>query len=164
MKGDTEHMASGLKLTIELVPRPCWHSNLHTSMPRATWDHLRRLVYTKYNYHCGICQASNVQMICHEIWQYDDEQHIQKLAGFIALCPMCNHCKHLGLAGTLAAEGKLDFEQVIAHFMRVNQCSREDYEAHEKEAWRLFAERSKHSWTTDLGKYTHLVIQKERTN
>src|SRR5713101_1784022 len=128
MKGDTEHMASGLKLTIELVPRPCWHSNLHTSMPRATWDHLRRLVYTKYNYHCGICQASNVQMICHEIWQYDDEQHIQK----------------------------------IARFMRVNQCSREDYEAHEKEAWRLFAERNKHSWTTDLGKYAHLVTQKER--
>jgi hypothetical protein len=105
---------------------------------------------------------SNVQMSCHEIWQYDDEHHIQKLAGFIALCPMCHHCKHLGKAGLLAAEGKLDFEKVIEHFMRVNQCSREEYEAHSKEVWCIWRERNEHTWTTNLGMYAHLVTQEHR--
>lgn len=146
-----------MRLTIELVPSPCWQINLRTSMPRATWDHLRRLVYTKYNYHCGICQVSNVQMNCHEIWQYDDEHHIQKLAGFIALCPMCHHCKHLGKAGLLAAEGKLDMEKVVEHFMRVNQCSREDYLAHKAEAFATWHKRNEYAWTTNLGKYARLV-------
>jgi hypothetical protein len=111
------------------------------------------------------CQTSDVTLNCHEIWQYDDENHMLKLAGFIALCPMCHHCKHIGFAGSLAAEGKLDFEQVIEHFMRVNQCSREDYQAHEKQAWDVWQERSMHfDWTTDLGTYAHLVLCQSKTD
>jgi hypothetical protein len=153
-------MANGLQLTIELVPSPCWEINLRSSMTRANWDHLRKLVYAKYNYRCGVCLASNVRLNCHEIWHFDDENHIQRLTGFIALCEMCHHCKHIGLAGVLASEGKLDFEQVIAHFMRVNQCSREDYRAHEEAAFAQWRERNGFEWTTDLGMYAHLVTQK----
>ena len=154
----------GLRLTIELVPQPCWYSNLRTQMTRAMWDHLRELVNAKYNDRCGICQASRqiskVTLHCHEIWQYEDEKHIQKLTGFIALCEMCHHCKHIGLAGIRALEGRLDFNQVVEHFMQVNQCSREEYRAHSKEAGRTWRERNEHTWTTDLGTYAHLVTQK----
>ncbi len=129
----TKTPSNELRLTIELVPSPCWQVNVRTSMTRAHWDSLRKSVYANYDYHCGICQASEVQLHCHEIWHYDDEKHIQKLAGFLALCPMCHHCKHIGRAGILASEGKLDFEQVIEHFMRVNHCSREDYQAHKND-------------------------------
>lgn len=153
-------IVKGLRLTIELVPSPCWYSNLRTQMTQTDWDKLRKSVYAEYNHHCGLCQASDVMLNCHEIWQYDDENHIQKLTGFIALCPMCHHCKHIGLAGTLASEGKLDFEKVIEHFMQVNQCSREEYEAHSEEAWHTWGERNKHTWTTDIGTYAHLVRQK----
>ncbi len=152
-------MEDDLKLTIELVPSPCWQSNLRTSMTRAHWDNLRKSVYAKYNYHCGICQASNVQLNCHEIWHYDDGNHIQKLAGFIALCPMCHHCKHIGHAGILASQGKLDLEQVIEHFMQVNQCSRDVYSTHRKAAFDAWHERNRFEWTTDLGTYAHLITQ-----
>ena len=144
-------MADSLKLTIELVPSPCWQSNVRSSMTRAQWDTLRKSVYATYNYQCGICQASNVQLNCHEIWHYDDENHIQKLAGFIALCPMCHHCKHIGHAGILASQGKLDLEQVIEHFMQVNHCSREFYSTHRKAAFNVWHERNRFEWTTDLG-------------
>ncbi len=152
-----------MRLTIELVPRPCWYSNLRSKMTRANWDHLRTLVYATYNDRCGICHASRhvsgVTLHCHEIWQYDDEHHVQRLAGFIALCEMCHHCKHIGLAGIRASEGTLDFEHVIAHFMLVNHCSYEDYEVHSQEAWDTWHERNTHQWVTDLGIYGNLVTQ-----
>ncbi len=72
---------------------------------------------------------------------------------------MCHHCKHIGLAGILASEGKLDFEQVIEHFIRVNQCLREEYQAHEKAAFDEWRERNRFEWTSDLGTYAHLVAQ-----
>ncbi len=150
-------MPNSLKLTIELVPAPCWQSNLRSSMRRANWDNLRKSVYDTYNFRCGICNASNIQLNCHEIWQYDDKNHIQNLTGFIALCPMCHHCKHIGHAAILASQSKLDLEQVIAHFMHVNQCSREEYNTHKKAAFDMWRERNRFEWTTDLGNYAHLL-------
>lgn len=35
---------------------------------------------------------------CHEMWQYDDKNHVQKLAGLIALCPDYHKVKHIGYA------------------------------------------------------------------
>ena len=139
----TKTSSNGLRLTIELVPSPCWQINVRTSMTRAHWNTLRKSVYANYDYYCGICQASNIQLHGHEIWHNDDEKHIQKLTGFLALCPMCHHCKHIGRAGILASEGKLDLEQVIEHFMRVNQCLREDYQAHKKAAFDVWRERNR---------------------
>jgi hypothetical protein len=150
-----------LRLKIELVPSPCWYNNLRERMLRPEWDKLRRQIYARYQWRCGICNTSNVTLHCHEIWQYDDKQHIQKLTGFICLCPMCHYCKHMGKAGLLAAEGKLDINQVIEHFMRVNQCSREEYEEHSKQAWDTWKARSRHEWTTDLGIYAGLVNEQE---
>ena len=76
-----------MRLTIELVPRPCWYSNLRNKMTRANWDHLRTRGYATYNDRCGICHASRhmsgVMLHCHEIWQYDDEHHVQRLAGMV---------------------------------------------------------------------------------
>lgn len=130
---------------------------MRTNMSRSAWDKLRKEVYAQYKYHCGICQASNVRMNCHEIWLYDDSLHVQRLEGFICLCDMCHHCKHMGLAGVLAREGKLDLETVIEHFMRVNECSREEFEEHSNEAWDIWRARSQHEWTTEFGVYAHLV-------
>lgn len=112
-----------MKLTTELVPSPCFYSNLRNQVTRSVWDKLRKQVYAQYNYQCGICQASNVTLDCHEIWEYDDVSHIQRLTGFIALCKMCHHCKHMGHSGILASQGKLDITQVEEHFMRVNECT-----------------------------------------
>ncbi len=54
-------------------------------------------------------------------------------------------------------------EQVIAHFMQVNQCTRAEYEEHSKEAWDTWKERSKvKEWTTEFGAYAHLVTPPAR--
>jgi len=79
------------KLSIELVPKTVWYKNLRNMVKRSVWDNLRRGAYAKYGYRCGICGASKQQLNCHEIWDYDDETHIQTLTGFIALCNLCHH-------------------------------------------------------------------------
>ena len=57
----------------------------------------------------------------------------------------------------LAQRGGLDFEQVVAHFMRVNHCSHDEFEAYSAQAFDLWRKRSQEPWTLDLGKYAHLL-------
>jgi hypothetical protein len=97
-------------------------------------------------------------MNAHEQWVYDDEEAVSHLAGIIAICDLCHHCKHLGFAGNLAAAGKLDIEQVIAHYCAVNGCTRDDYERDKDLAFAQWSERSDASgWKTDFSEYAALL-------
>jgi hypothetical protein len=146
------------RLTIELVPEPCWYANMRKAMSTSQWDRLRRQVYAEYDHKCEVCGVHPEQLNCHERWSYDDRKHVQRLEGFIALCDWCHHVKHIGLAGLLADEGRLDYEQLIAHFTRVNECSREAFEEYRKAAFKEWERRSRSKlWRTDLGAYAELV-------
>ena len=145
-----------LILTIELVPSTAWYNNLRKVLSTAEWDRIRKQVYADYNHRCGICKAEG-RLNCHEIWEYDDKKHIQHLRGFIALCDMCHHVKHIGLAGILDTEGRINFEDVIKHFMKVNNCSRKFFDEHHKISKKQWRERSKFKWKTDLGNYEELI-------
>lgn len=148
-----------LKLKIDLVPQTCWYNNLRKQMRRSQWDKLRKKVYADQGNACQICGAEG-KLNCHEIWRYDEERHIQELVGFHAVCGMCHHVIHFGMAQILASQGQLDLEAVIEHFMKVNGVSREVFEAHKIEAFRTWQERSKYQWQTDLGEWTSLVLEK----
>jgi hypothetical protein len=139
-----------LRLTIELVPATCWHANLRDILTPAGWGTLRRRVLVAFGNRCAICGASG-RLHCHEVWRYDDAAHIQTLDGCLALCSLCHHVKHLGMASRLAAQGKLDYERIVAHFLRVNGCDRATFERHRAAAFALFEQRSRHEWTTDFG-------------
>jgi hypothetical protein len=139
-----------LRLTIELVPATCWHANLRDILTPAGWEALRRRVFAACGNRCAICGAGG-RLHCHEIWRYDNAAHVQTLEGCLALCALCHHVKHLGMAARLAAQGKLDYERVVAHFLRVNGCDRAAFERHRAAAFALFEERSRHEWTTDFG-------------
>jgi len=150
MDATTEPPAgAALRLTIELVPETCWQSNMRALLTRAEWDRLRRQVYRDHGHRCAICGASG-RLHCHEIWRYNDAAHVQRLGGYIALCAWCHHVKHLGLAQLLADRGELDWERVVAHFLRVNGCDRVTFERHRAAAFALWRERSRFSWPTEL--------------
>jgi hypothetical protein len=145
-----------IRLTIELVPRKSWYSNMRSVMPQSAWNRLRNSVNDKYNHRCGICGAEG-KLECHEIWEYDDNNHIQTLHGFVALCALCHRVKHIGLAGIHAREGKLDYEKVVEHFMQVNGCNRESFEKHKKQAFEQWRLRSQYQWQVNLGSYESMV-------
>ena len=145
-----------MKLTIELVPSTCWYNNLRKVLSKTEWDKIRKEVYTKASHRCEICGAYS-KLNCHEIWQYDDKNLIQKLNGFIALCTNCHWIKHIGLAGILSNEGKLDYKKLIDHFMQVNNVSRKEFENHVKDAFDTWRKRSQKQWKTEFGDWDYLI-------
>lgn len=145
-----------LPLTIELVPQTSWYNNLRQVLSKEAWDKIRKETYAEYKYRCGICHAKG-RLNCHEIWEYDEKNHIQRLAGFIALCDLCHHVKHIGHASILASKGKLDYERVVENFMKVNKCDRKTFEKQKQMAFDQWHKRSQEEWHVDLGKYGDLI-------
>lgn len=135
------------RLTIELVPRTSWYSNVRSHVSEAEWDRLRKPVYQRAGSRCEICGGRGPAhpVECHEVWEYDDEARIQRLTGLIALCPACHGVKHLGRAHV---KGRGD--DAIEQLMRVNgwTASRaEDYVDLVLDIWKL---RSQVPWRLDL--------------
>lgn len=139
-----------------MVPQPLWGRDLAKLAPRKEWDRLRKQVYERYDNHCGICGAGG-RMICHEIWEYDDVNHIQRLTGLIALCSLCNSCKHMGRSHNLFLQGKLDFMPVVEHFCRVNGIAQLEFREVFDAALVQWRERNNYEWTQDFGEYESLA-------
>lgn len=148
-----------LKLKIDLVPTTCWYKSLRGQMRRSQWDRLRKQVYADQGHVCRICGAGD-RLNCHEVWEYDEERHVQTLKGFQAVYGMCHHGTHFGMAQILADQGHLDLNAVIEHFMKVIGVGREAFEAHKTEAFRIWRQRSGYRWRTDLGEWVSLVSEK----
>jgi len=148
------------KLTVELVPKTCWFSNIRSTVTVSEWNKIRFMSYKFADNKCEICQSTgkaqgyknNVE--CHEIWDYNDETHIQKLVGLISLCVRCHQVKHIGRA---IAMGKVD--EVFNHLAKVNKWTAEDIDKHIKESFKLHKERSRHKWELDIS-----LIEKDPYN
>ena len=135
------------KLTIELVPKTCWFSNVRSAVSSADWDKLKRHTAGNANRVCEICENVGPQwpVECHEIWEYDDKKHVQKLAGLIALCPSCHQVKHIGFA---QIRGKLD--EAIRHLRKVNGLTANAANKYVGDAFKKWRERSEYDWTLDI--------------
>ena len=134
------------RLTIELVPRTCWYSNVRSEVSPAVWDAIRKPVYRAARWTCEICGTKpNRPVEAHEVWQYDDVTHVQRLVRMIALCPDCHGVKHIGHS---AHEGRA--EQAERHLRRVNGWNRQQTDEYIENAFTLWAVRSTHDWTLDL--------------
>lgn len=140
-------MIEPLKLTIELVPKTSWYDNVRSHVSKEVWDKLRNEVYFQASYKCEICGGKGHKwpVECHEVWEYDDINHVQKLVRLIALCPNCHKVKHVGLA---RLQG--DNEIVIEQLMKVNEMFRDEAEEYIYQAFKIWQERSKHNWTVDI--------------
>lgn len=135
------------RLTIELVPQTCWYSNVRSQVSSSDWEKLKRSTFQQANYRCQVCgdRGSKHPVECHEIWHYDDRQHVQKLAGLIALCPACHECKHMGFANV---RGRGDI--ATAHLAKVNGWTMEQTMVYVQECFRVWQERSQHEWKLDI--------------
>ena len=84
-------------------------------------------------------------MKAHEVWDYDDRIHVQKLAGLVALCPDCHAVKHIGLTISRGRE-----EQALRHLATVNGWSIEDARLYVEACFEVWSQRSNHDWTLDI--------------
>lgn len=144
-------MKGPIKLTIELVPKTAWLTNVRSKVTAPEWDKIRKKCYKAAGYVCEICkdvgknQGVRHDVECHEIWHYDDKEKTQTLTGLIALCPWCHKVKHAGLA---SVNGEMHI--VIDQLMKVNSMSRSEAERYVDECFEQWQERSKHKWSLDI--------------
>jgi len=141
-----------IKLKIELVPSTLWGMNLRSLLTRGEWDKLRRWSYGKADNRCEICNASGLEqnrrhaVECHERWEYDDINRIQKLVGVISLCPRCHQVKHFGRALSVGAG-----RYAIQHLRDINDWSVEKAQQYVEVEFRLHTLRSVGpAWRLDL--------------
>ena len=138
-------------LLVELIPSTCHYSNVRTTVTPQEWDKIRFISYAAAGNRCEICgeigkdQGYKHNLECHEIWEYNDETHVQRLAGLIALCPVCHHVKHIGRSQRIGKE-KECYDQMA----KVNGWTLIDIQNHLIASFELHRERSKHEWDLDL--------------
>jgi len=145
------------KLEIEMVPYTMHGANVRSRLDAEQWKKVCKVVHRAANKNstnglrCQICKGSGQSqgfkhpVECHEIWSFNPETHIQRLAGMISLCPMCHKAKHYGLA---KKEGYED--AVRAHLMRVNRLTPGQLDQQLANATATVKERSAHEWQLDL--------------
>lgn len=134
------------KLTFELVPEECWHSNLRSAFSKEQWDLIRKDAYRRAQYKCRICGRGNTRLEAHEKWSYDERKGLQKLEDVLALCKDCHQVKHISRT-QLIGRGN----DAMEHFMRVNECTQSDFHAELGRANEEYIRRNKiENWVTDI--------------
>jgi hypothetical protein len=135
------------KLQIELIPKTSWGVNLRSKLKKSDWDKIRKSVYAKENMYCHICGEKCKSLDAHEMWEFDEENHIQRLIDIIGICKPCHHTIHYGLAQII---GKA--KEAREQFMKVNNY--DDFVEFEMELMRAqgdFIRRSKiKDWKLDV--------------
>jgi len=133
-------------LEIHLIPQPLWGQSLYRCLPKSKWNKLRLAAYEHAKYRCEACGKTPPKggLCCHEEWAYDDERHVVSLDNLKAICRDCNAVAHAGRTGIVVP----DFD-IIGQLMKVNRWTRKEAEAHKKEAFGLWRERSRYHWRQD---------------
>ncbi len=136
-----------MKLTIELIPKTSFFTNVRSLVEDYEWDFIRKRCYEKANYRCEICFGKGPKwpVECHEIWHYDKKTQVQTLKGLIALCPACHEVKHFGLAQIRGRH-----EQALVHLKKVNECTDAVAYGIVKKAFAKWKERSKVKWELNV--------------
>ncbi|PIY59979.1 HNH endonuclease [Candidatus Woesearchaeota archaeon CG_4_10_14_0_8_um_filter_47_5] len=139
------------KLTIELVPSTVWYSSVYRycqeSNDMQKWHNIKQELFEKEGSACWICGRKGRRLEAHEIWNYDDVNHLQKLEGIHHLCDLCHKIKHIGLwlhtqdGERMLKKEKLVRQDVINHFCKVNNCSQEEFVKCEEEAFKIWREK-----------------------
>ena len=135
------------KLTIELVPKGQWGTNLRSELPKNRWDQLRRETYRNSGHVCEICGGKGKKwpVECHERWKYDETNKSQILIGLISLCPPCHEVKHMGRANAM---GRGDVAK--SHLMKVNGWTEGEAGAYIENAFKTWIRRSSENWSLDI--------------
>ena len=136
-----------VRLSIELVPRSCWFSNLRSGLSAEQWRVLRRRVYKRAGYRCQICNGKGPEhpVEAHETWSYDDVSCVQRLECVRALCPSCHTVKHFGLASMRGKD-----QMALRHLRDINTWDAETASSYIEYSFSQWRQRSQRTWSLDL--------------
>lgn len=141
-------------LTIEMIPSSTSFTNVRSLLSIEKWNKIRRFIYKRAKYKCEICRGKGEKhpIECHEVWQYKEDTHVQRLIGLIGLCPDCHTVKHIGRSIMIRKKTRC-----IKHLAHINQWSIRKATQYVEDCFCLMEKKNKHKWTVDIT----LVLRKD---
>lgn len=157
-----EDRSFGAGLFVDMVPRSCWFTNVHTCVSPQDWERLRRMITRRTEEKCEACGAVEDRSVgrsleAHERWAYDELAGVQALRRLICLCSDCHLSSHLGYANVT---GRAD--HAIAHLRAVTGMTDVEVSRHVRDANDLWTRRSARMWTLDLSMITDAGVTPAR--
>ncbi len=154
------------KPSIRMVPGPLWGMNLRRMLPKSRWQKIRHGLIQERGLRCQTCRKTEMQskrIFAHEEWEYEatSSPAVAHLRGLTSNCWHGRAVQHFGATGNMVRSGELTaqaIEDTIEHFCRVNQVSRDAFNAHRAEARAEWTRFSKMKWKGDRGAFAALVI------
>jgi hypothetical protein len=137
-----------LRLRVEMIPQSSWYKDLRELLDEATWERISSLVAERADGRCEICGGRGPRhrpVECHELWRFDDPVRVQTLVRVVALCPDCHAVKHWETVRKHGGD-----TQARAHLARINGWSLAQTDAHIRDAFGRWAQRSQGPWILDL--------------
>lgn len=135
-------------IRINLIPQTTWGRNLRALMPQEEWRAFARAhVYARTGSVCLVCGGRGPAwpVEADEVWHFDDDACIQRLADVVPLCPRCHEVRSAGYATT---NGRGD--DATAHLAWVERIPVSHAKARIDDALDVWQRRSRRYWEIDL--------------
>ncbi|MED3882826.1 hypothetical protein [Priestia megaterium] len=122
---------SSFKLKVDWKPSAYHRKTVRGSISNTLWNKIRLQVLEANNSTCNICKYTPIEkselrnLHVHEIEEYGQEELVCTLKGLNLICKRCHAFHHIGLTFTKSSRESL--EELIQHFMKVNNCTEKDY-------------------------------------
>lgn len=137
-----------MKLDIHLIPKKSWYHNLRKLLG-SKWTPLSKAVRENANYTCEVCGDASLQKRdyhCHEVWEYDYTNMIQRLHHMECLCWRCHAVRHWGHS----VATKKNMNLLLEHASRVNGISKNAFLKYIAEEFRKWHANKEKEWDVDL--------------
>lgn len=146
--GEDRTWGSTPRLSVDLIPSTCWHTNVRSSVSSDDWKRIADGVKARAGFQCEVCAAkadpaAQVFLEAHELFEFDNG--VQRLKRLTCICPACHQAIHFGRSVATGHE-----TVARAHLMKVNAWSAWELEQHLRQAYAVWSQRSRQAWSLDL--------------
>ncbi|MED3934392.1 hypothetical protein ABEY43_26705 [Priestia megaterium] len=127
---------SEFKLKVDWKPARFRGHSVKRNISQYLWNKkIRKQTLEEREHKCRICgyepeEANLRHLEMHEIEHYDENNLICTLEGIDLICKRCHAFHHLGFTFSRTTEEQ--FNELIQHFIKVNNCTEEDFRNHFK--------------------------------
>lgn len=157
-----------MKLEFCLIPRSTAGMNARTMLPRKQWDIVRFKCYQDAGYTCEVCDGVGSQhpVECHEQWEWDVPNRVQRLTRLIALCPRCHQTVHIGYSmikaghmfNSVLAIGE-EYVNSLLHMAKVNHWTFDEVCENLKWHRKGYLLYNDELWTVNIDLAKNIVVQ-----
>ncbi|MEY8818265.1 hypothetical protein AB7C35_03205 [Bacillus subtilis] len=134
------------KLKIDAKPTMFHGKTVRNYLTQSLWlKKIRPEILKENNYTCAICkhhpnEEKYKELHVHEIEEYDFDNGVVKLIGLDLICANCHAFQHFKRSQLVLSAEQLD--RLIIHFIKVNDCSIEEYKRYRKKLQRSIFEQN----------------------